>query len=486
MGSQAEDTETKPEAAPRLSGFDRYFQITERGSNLRTEVIAGLTTFMTMAYILFVNPAVLGSLEDRNGDRLAFPLVLTVTALAAGINTLAMGIYGRYPFALATGLGLNAVVAFQLVGTLGLSWPEAMGVIVLEGIIITILVLTGFREAVMNAIPLALKQAIGVGIGLFIAIIGFVNGGFAATTKLANPPLTLGLGGELHGWQVTIFVVGLLVTAILVARRIKGALLIGILGTTLFAILVNEAFEGGRLYRATPGVARLPRTIVSTPDFSLIGQVDLGGSFVTLGAIAAVLAIFTIMLADFFDTMGTVIGLGGEAGFLDSEGRLPGIHRVLLVDSLAAAVGGLFSASSNTTYIESASGISEGGRTGLTSVVVGVLFLLALFLSPLAGVIPPQATAPALVIVGFLMMTLVRQIPWNDYDLAIPSFLTMVVMPFTYSITNGIGAGFVAYTVIKLVRGRPKDVHWMMYVAAVAFLIYFAITGVRRILGIAV
>jgi AGZA family xanthine/uracil permease-like MFS transporter len=471
------------EAPARRSGLDGFFKITERGSNVRTEVIAGLTTFMTMAYILFVNPAILGALPDRNGDTLAFPLVLTVTALAAGMNTLAMGLYARYPFALATGLGLNAVVAFQLVGALGLTWPEAMGVIVLEGLIITVLVLTGFREAVMRAIPLALKQAIGVGIGLFIAIIGFVNGGFAAATEQANPPLTLGRGGELHGWQVTIFVIGLIATAILVARRVRGALLIGILSTTVFAVLVNEIFEGGRLYE-TPGTAQLPTEVISVPDFSLIGQVDLTGSFIELGAIAAVLAVFTIMLADFFDTMGTVIGLGGEAKFLDAQGRLPGIHRVLLVDSLAAAVGGLFSASSNTTYIESASGISEGGRTGLTSVVVAVLFLLCLFLSPLAGVIPPQATAPALVVVGFLMMTLVRQIPWDDYDLAIPAFLTMVVMPFTYSITNGIGAGFIAYTVIKLVRGRPNEVHWMMFVSAAAFLIYFAITGVRRLLGI--
>jgi AGZA family xanthine/uracil permease-like MFS transporter len=463
--------------------LERYFKISERGSTVRTEVLAGLTTFMTMAYILFVNPSILGSLPDRDGTVLAFPLVLTVTALAAGINTLAMGLYANYPFAIAAGLGLNAVVAFQLVGGSQLTWPEAMGVIVLEGLIITALVLTGFREAVMNAIPLALKQAIGVGIGLFIAIIGFVNGGFAASTQLANPPLTLGRGGALHGWQVTIFVVGLLFTAILVARRVKGALLIGILGTTVLAIFVNEVLEGGELYTA-PGVARFPSTIISTPDFSLVGQIDLAGSFLRLGVIAAILAIFTIMLADFFDTMGTVIGLGGEAGFLDRKGQLPGINRVLLVDSAAAAVGGLFSASSNTTYIESASGISEGGRTGLTSVVVGALFIASLLFSPLAGVIPPQATAPALVIVGFLMMTIVRQIPWDDYDLAIPSFLTMVVMPFTYSITNGIGAGFIAYTGIKLLRGKLKEIHWMMFVSAAAFLIYFGITGVRNLLGL--
>lgn len=471
------------EARDSTNSLDRYFKITERGSTVRTEIIAGLTTFMTMAYILFVNPAILGSVADRQGTQLAFPLVLTVTALAAGVNTLAMGLYARYPFALAAGLGLNAVVTFQLVAGNQLTWPEAMGVIVLEGIIIAILVLTGFREAVMNAIPLALKQAIGVGIGLFIAIIGFVNGGFASMSGVETAPLQLGLGGELHGWQVTIFVIGLLLTGFLVARRVRGALLIGILSTTVIAVAINELLNAGKLY-SIPGVARVPSEVIALPDFSLVGQVDLFGSFLEMGAIAAALAVFTIMLADFFDTMGTMIGLGGEAGFLDSEGRLPGARRVLLVDSLAAAVGGLTSSSSNTTYIESASGISEGGRTGLTSVVVGSLFLLALLLSPLAGVIPPHATAPALVIVGFLMMRVVGEIPWDDYDLAIPAFLTMVVMPFTYSITNGIGAGFITYTVIKLLRGKGIEVHWMMYVSALAFLIYFAITGVRVILGL--
>lgn len=466
-----------------VSGLDGFFKISERGSSVRTEIVAGLTTFMTMAYILFVNPSILGALPDREGTQLAFPLVLTVTALAAGLMTLAMGVFANYPFALAAGLGLNAVVAFQLVGGNQLTWPEAMGVIVLEGIIITALVLTGFREAVMNAIPMALKKAIGVGIGLFIAIIGFVNGGFSASSGVDAAPLTLGRGGELHGWQVTIFVIGILFTAALMTRKIRGALLLGILGTTVLAVLVNEVIMGGTLYDA-PGVARIPEGVIAFPDFSLVGRVDIFGSFLQIGAIAAVLAVFTIMLADFFDTMGTVIGLSGEAGFLDEKGRLPGIDRVLVVDSLAAAVGGLFSASSNTTYIESASGISEGGRTGLTSVVVGLLFLAGLFISPLAGVIPPQATAPALVIVGFLMMSIVREIPWDDYDLAIPAFLTMVIMPFTYSITNGIGAGFIAYVVIKVLRGKGGEVHWMMYLSAVAFLIYFGITGVRLLLGL--
>ncbi|MDQ4149136.1 MAG: NCS2 family permease [Actinomycetota bacterium] len=476
-----------PGEAVGQSPLDRFFGITEAGSNVRTELIAGLTTFMTMAYILFVNPSVLGAVADPQGRRLAFPLVLTATALAAAVSTLAMGIYARYPFALAAGLGLNAVVAFQLVAGSGLTWAEAMGVVVVEGIIITILVLTGFREAVMNAIPLSLKKAIGVGIGLFIAFIGFVNAGFVGKPEAPNLLVELGQGGELRGLPVGVFVFGLLLTGYLVARGLRGALLIGILATTAVAIALNELFAGGAAWRDVgPGVARFPDRVLALPtgaNFALLGDFSFG-FFVKLGVIGAVLAVFTLMLADFFDTMGTVVGLGAKAGFLDDEGRLPRIKQVLLVDSLAAVLGGAFSASSNTTYIESASGISEGGRTGLVSTIVGVLFLVALFAWPLADVIPPQATAPALVIVGFLMMEMVRDIPWDDVALSIPAFLTMVIMPFTFSITNGIGAGFVTYTVIKLLRREGGEVHWMMYLAAAGFVIYFAIHYVRTALGV--
>lgn len=466
-----------------MTALDRYFGISERGSSVRTEVVAGFTTFMTMAYILFVNPSVLGQVTDRNGVQLGFPLVLTVTALAAGVTTLGMGLYAKYPFAIAAGLGLNAVVAFQLVATNNLSWPEAMGVIVTEGLVITILVLTGFREAVMNAIPLPLKQAIGVGIGLFIAFIGFVISGFVTKPETPDPFVTLGTGGVLRGWPTAVFIFGLLFMTVLVARKVKGALLIGILGTTVLAVLVNEIV--GRAAGFVEGSAIVPSAVIALPaaeNFSLLGNFSFG-FFLEMGILAAILAVFTIMLADFFDTMGTVIGLGGEAGYLDAGGRLPGIDRVLLVDSLAATVGGAFSASSNTTYIESASGISEGGRTGLVSVIVGALFLLAVFIYPLAGVIPTQATGPALVIVGFLMMGIIREIPWNDYEVALPAFLTMVLMPFTFSITNGIGAGFVAYTVIKLVRGKGGEVHWMMYVSALAFVLYFGIHYLRLAIG---
>lgn len=444
---------------------------------MRTEVIGGLTTFMTMAYILFLNPLIL-STPDRTGATLPGEAVLTVTALAAAIATLAMGFFANYPFAIATGLGLNAVVAFQLVGGEQLTWPEAMGVIVTEGIIILILVATRFRQAVMEAVPMALKQAIAVGIGLFITIIGLVDAGFVTSTTLPVPPLQLGTGGELQGWPVIVFVIGLLITILLFVRRVRGALLLGILATTVLAVIVNEAFMDGEGF-AGKALLQNPVDFPSGDNFSLIGDFSFG-YFAEMGILAAVLAIFTIMLSDFFDTMGTAIGLGREANLLDSAGRLPDVDRVLYVDSAAAALGGAFSASSNTTYIESASGIAEGARTGLASIVTGGLFLLAIFFSPLAAIVPLEAAAPALVVVGFLMMTTVREIPWDDFEVAIPAFLTIVIMPFTYSITNGIGAGFVTYVFLMLARGRSKQVPLMMYIAAAAFIVYFGIFYVRE------
>ena len=442
-------------------GLDRYFSISARGSTPRIEVLAGVTTWLTMAYILFVNPAILG----LGGNGLPFAQVLTVTALAAGVLTILMGVVANYPFALAAGLGLNAFVAFTLVGGQNLTFPEAMGVIVAEGILITILVLTKVREQILNAIPMDLKRAIGIGIGAFIALIGLVNAG-VVTNKGATP---LSLAPELTRWSIAVFVVGFTVSAVLVARRVRGALLIGILVATAMAIIVNEAV-GGSIWGN--GIAQIPGGVVAMPDFALVGDFSFG--FIgALGLASAAAAVLSVMLSDFFDTMGTVIGIGGEAGMLDERGRLPRINRVLLVDSLGAVAGGVTSSSSNTTYIESASGVSEGGRTGLTAVVTGVLFLLAMFFSPIAGVIPPEATAPALVIVGYFMMTMVRDIEWSDPAIGIPALLTIVMMPFTYSITNGVGAGFLSYAVIALLRGRGRDVHPLLYVVAAIFAWYF-------------
>jgi AGZA family xanthine/uracil permease-like MFS transporter len=451
---------------PRMSGLDRFFKISERGSSVRTEIIAGFATWLTMAYILFVNPAILGAVPDRAGTVLAFPQVLTVTALVAGVMTLAMGFYANYPFAIAAGLGLNAFVAFTLVATLGLTWPEAMGVILIEGAVISVLVLTGFREAVLNAIPMDLKRAIGIGIGLFLSIIGLVNGGIV----VAGTGTVVTLAPDLSTLKVLTFVVGLAITAGLVTRKMRGGLLIGILATTVFAIILNQGFGHSKIW--LDGIAHVPSKIVASPDFGLVGKVNFG-VFNVLGLATAAAAILAVMLSDFFDTMGTVVGLADEAGLLDEQGKLPGINRVLLVDSVAAAAGGVASASSNTTFIESAAGISEGGRTGLTAVVVGGLFLLAIFFSPIAGVIPAEATAPVLVIVGYFMMQSVGEISWRDPAVGIPALLTIVMMPFTYSITNGVGAGFLAYVAIKLLQGKIREVHPLLYVVAGVFAWYF-------------
>ena len=460
----------------RGSGLDGYFKISERGSTVRTEVIAGATTFMTMAYILFLNPAILSSVPDRNGLVLDPAQVLTVTALAAGIMTLLMGSYANYPFAIAAGLGLNGVVAFQLVAGNLLTWPEAMGVVVTEGIIITILVLTKFRQAVMDAVPMPIKHAIAVGIGLFIAFIGLVDAGFVTP---GIPLVQMGVNGALQGWPIAIFIIGLLLITFLFAKKVRGSLLIGIFVATVLAVIVNEAFLDGVGFGPYANW-QSPVDMPNGDSFSLLGNFSLFGFWGEMGIISAALAVFTLMIADFFDTMGTVVGLGKEANLLDADGRLPDIDKALLVDSVAAGIGGAFSSSSNTTYIESASGIADGGRTGLTSVVTGGLFLLAIFFSPLAVIIPVHASAPALVLVGFLMMsTGIRSIPWDDIEVALPAFLTMVIMPFTYSITNGIGAGFVTYVFLKITRGKSNEVAGMMYVAAAAFVVYFGIFYIR-------
>jgi AGZA family xanthine/uracil permease-like MFS transporter len=353
-----------------------------------------------------------------------------------------------------------------------------MTIVALEGAVISVLVVTRFRQAMLEAVPLALKRAISVGIGLFIAFIGFFTAGFVV--KPDKSPLPVGLGTFDH-LPAVVFLLGFLLTAWLLARHVRGALLIGIVATTALAIVLNGAIAGWRGFPA-PGAATLPRALVQWPDFSTFGRLDFG-VLARLGMVTATLVTFSIMLSDFFDTIGTIIGVGGKGGFLDAQGRLPGAERVLLVDSLGAVAGGVANSSSNTTYIESAAGVAEGGRTGLVAVVTGVLFLVTMWFSPLASVIPAQATAPALVLVGFYMMTVARDIPWDDYEEAVPAFVTMLAMPFTWSITNGIGAGFVTFTAIKLLSGRGAGVHWMVYAASAAFVVYFALPLVERALA---
>jgi adenine/guanine/hypoxanthine permease len=436
-----------------VDGIARYFQFADRKTTIGAEARAGLTTFMVMAYIIFLN-----------GNIIAKPLgldpvaVAAGTALIAGIMTIAMGVIANYPFALAAGLGINALVAFTLTAK-GLDAKGAMGVIVLEGVVITILVAVGMREAIMNAVPLALKRAIGVGIGLFILFIGFVNGGLIAT-PVGGVPI-VGLIFPTEPGQF-VFILGLVITFVLYARKIQAALIISIIVTTLVAILV--------------GVQKVDSTLVSSPSFSTLGLglQDPFQAFAKLGFISAVLTIFAIMLSDFFDTMGTVTGIAAEAGLAREDGSVPGVGRVLLVDSVAAIAGGIGGVSSNTTYIESAAGVAEGGRTGFASVVTGVLFLLAIFLSPIAGFIPAQATAPALVLVGYLMFTLVKDIPVADIEDGLPALLTMILMPLTYDITVGIGAGFITWVLLKVVRGKLGAIHPLMWVVSIAFVVYFA------------
>jgi AGZA family xanthine/uracil permease-like MFS transporter len=436
-----------------------YFKFAERGTNFVTEARAGLTTFMVMVYIVFVNASILGAgFKLDQGGQIA---VSAGTALIAGIMTIAMGVFANYPFALAAGLGINAIVAFGLTGR-GLTPAGAMGVIVLEGVAVTILVVVGLREAIMNAVPLALKRAIGAGIGLFILFIGFFNGGLIASTgatptgATAGPALAPALPTTPGQF---VFLFGLALTAILWARRVRAALVISILVTTVVALIA--------------GVTSIPSSVTLSPDFSTIGKFDIGNVFSTLPILTAILVIFAIMLTDFFDTMGTVTGVAAEAGLAKEDGSVPGVGRVLLVDSIAAFVGGAAGVSSNTTYIESAAGVAEGGKTGFTSVVTGVLFLLAILLAPLAGIIPGVATAPALVLVGYLMFTQVRDINVADLEDGLPALLTIILMPLTYDITVGIGAGFITWILIKLAKGKMSDIHPLMWVVGIAFVIFF-------------
>ncbi len=475
-----------PKVRPK-NGLDRYFSITERRSTVARELRGGLVTFFTMAYIVVLNPIILSG-ADVDGNSLPFASVAAVTALVAGVLTILMGVVGRYPFALAAGLGINAIVAVY--AATQLSWPEVMGLVVLEGLLITVLVLTGFRRAVFEAIPAQLKTAIAVGIGFFLTIIGLVDAGFVRRAQSGAVPVTFGIDGSLAGWPLLTFVVGLALTSVLVVRRVRGGLLIGIVVTTVFAIVVEAIAEVGPTFGADGTinprgwalqVPTLPDTIVELPDFSLIGHVSLFGGFSRIGAIAALLIVFSIMIADFFDTVGTVTAVGAEGEMLDEDRNLPRSQPVLLVDSLAAAAGGAASVSSNTTYIESASGVADGARTGLASVMTGALFLAAVFFTPLVQVVPSEAAAPVLVIVGALLISQVRDLAWDDMSLVIPAFLTIALMPFTYSITNGIGAGVISYVLLRVATGRTRDVHLLMWVIAALFLAYFALEPLQQL-----
>ena len=486
--------------ARRVGGLDNFFGITQRGSTVGREVRGGFATFFAMSYIVVLNPLIIGTVADADGNLVGGDNVGTstiavagVTALTAGVMTILMGVIGRYPFAIAAGLGLNSFIAVGVASQM--SWPEAMGLVVVEGVLVILLVLTRIRSAVLHAIPGDLKTAISVGIGLFIAFIGFVDSGIvrripdvAGTTV----PVTLGIGGELQGWPTVVFLTGLAVTTILVMRRVRGAIIIGILSATVIAIIVEAVFHPGpSIVNGEPSATgwRLNVPIVPTdwfalPDLSLVGNVDVLGGFTHIGALAAVMIVFALLLSDFFDTMGTVVGLSSQAGLLDRNGQLPGVGRVLFVDSLAAAAGGGASASSNTTYIESSAGIGEGARTGVASLITGALFLAALFFTPLVTIVPFEAATPALVVVGLAMVSQIRRIDFTDIAVLVPALFTAILMPFTYSISVGIGAGLISYVVLRTFQGRAREIHPLLWIVSSLFLLYFAVHPLRELAGI--
>ncbi|MBO4205071.1 NCS2 family permease [Micromonospora echinofusca] len=483
MDTAPPETGSTPPATPRpRNGFDRFFEISARGSTVSREVRGGLATFFTMAYIVVLNPLILGSAVDGDGKRLAIPAIAAATALVAGVMTILMGVVGRFPLALAAGLGVNALVAYEIAPQM--TWADAMGLVVIEGVIIALLVLTGLRTAVFRSVPTQLKTAIGVGIGLFLTIIGLVDAGFvrrlpdAANTTV---PVGLGINGKLVSWPALVFVLGLLLTLVLVVRKVRGAILIGILGSTVLAIVVEAVANVGPSFvdgKPNPkgwalNVPELPKTVVDTPDLSLLGNFNVLDSWSRAGWLVVLMFVFTLLITDFFDTMGTMVAVGQEGGLLDERGMPPRTPQILLVDSVAAASGGLASTSSNTSYIESAAGVAEGARTGAANLVTGGLFLLAMFLAPLVVIVPFEAASTALIVVGFLMMTAVRTIDWTDYEIAIPAFLTITLMPFTYSISNGIGAGVITYVLLKLAKGKAREVHPLLYGVAALFVLYF-------------
>ena len=476
---------------PVPSGLDARFKVSERGSTLGREVRGGLVTFFTMAYIVVLNPLILGYVPDTDGNvRGAAPgaepnlaAIAAGTALVAGVLTIAMGAFANFPLALATGLGLNAFLAVAVASQM--TWADAMGLVVLEGLVILVLVLTGFREAVFHAVPMQLKVAISVGIGLFIALIGFVDAGFVQRipdVAQTTVPVQLGQTGQLAGWPVLVFVLGLVLVIALWVRRVPGAILISILTTTVVAVVVEAVgdISGGDIGWSLT-VPAFPDSW-DAPDFGTLGEFNLLGGFDRAGVVVALLFVFTLMLADFFDTMGTMTAVGAEAGLLDADGVPPQAQKILVVDSLAAVGGGVGGVSSNTSYIESASGVGEGARTGLASIVTGLCFLATIFIAPLVEMIPSEAAVPALVLVGFLMMQQVTQIDWADLEIAIPAFLTIVLMPFTYSITVGIGAGVLAYVLIQVVVGKVGNVRPLLWVVAALFVAYFAINPLTDLL----
>jgi len=478
-------TKTASEAptAP-ISKIDSYFSITKRGSTIGREVRGGIVTFVAMAYIVILNPIILSGSADVDGNSLGFGQVAAVTALTSGVMTILFGLISRLPFAFAAGLGINSFLAVSVVGQV--TWPEAMGLVVINGLIIVLLSATNLRRMIFDAVPIQLKIAITVGIGLFIAFIGLVNAGFVTSTGFGSPPVGLGVEGSVATIPTLLFVFTLLLTGVLVARKVRGALLIGIVVGTVVAVIVEAVAQLGSA-QENPGGWSLTRPVlpeqwVTVPDLSLIGAFSFG-SFERIGALAAIMLVFTLVFTNFFDAMGTMTGLSKEAGLADEKGNFPSIKSALIVEGVGAVAGGATSSSSNTVFIESGAGIGEGARTGFANLITGLLFLVAMFLTPLAEIVPSEIAAAALVVVGTMMMAQIREIVWTDFAVALPVFLTVAVMPLTYSIANGIGAGFIAWVLLQSLSGKARSVSPLLWITAIGFAIYFARGPVEALIG---
>ncbi|AWI31664.1 NCS2 family permease [Streptomyces tirandamycinicus] len=475
----AEDAGSGSRVPAGRSWLDRYFHISERGSTLAREVRGGITTFMAMAYILLLNPLILNG-EDVAGNVLSQPGLITATAFAAAATTLLMGFIGKVPLALAAGLSVSGVLASQVVPQM--TWPQAMAMCVMYGLVICLLAVTGMRELIMNAIPLALKHGITMGIGLFIALIGLVKAGFVGKGAEFGPPVTLGAGGELAGWPVLIFCFTLLLIFMLQARAIPGAILVGIVIGTVVAVAVHNIVGlDAKAWNMSP--PELAGGAVSMPDFSLFGHVEFGG-WGDIGAITVGFIVFTLVLAGFFDAMATIIGVGTEARLTDERGRLPGLSKALFIDGAGGAIGGVSGGSGQTVFVESATGVGEGARTGLASVVTGLFFAACLFFTPLTAIVPPQVASAALVVIGAMMMQNARHVDWGDRAVAIPVFLTVVLMPFTYSITPGVAAGVISYVAIKVAQGKSREVGGFMWGLTAIFIVFFALNPIEGWLGV--
>lgn len=469
--------------AERKNALDRFFEISRRGSTFSREIRGGIVTFVTMAYIVILNPLILGGTDDVAGNALQTAQIGAATGLTAGVMTILFGLVARLPFALAAGLGINSFLAVSVVGQV--TWPEAMGIVVINGLLIVLFGATGIRTAIFNAVPAPLKAAITVGIGLFIAFIGFVDAGFVTRTP-GGPPVQLGDGGSITSVPTLIFLLALTVIGVLVARKVPGGILIGIIGATIVAIIVQLFLKLGPSVEDPGGwhmtIPELPSSLVTIPDFGLIGQFDLFGSFGRIGALAATMLVFTLVFSNFFDAMGTMTGLAKNAGLAYKDGTFPRLRSAFVVEGLGAVAGGATSTSSNTVFVDSASGIGEGARTGLASVVVGVLFLLSMFFTPLTLTVPIEVGSAALVVVGAMMMSQIKEIKFNKFAIVLPAFLTIVTMPLTYSIANGIGVGFISWTLVNALSGRARKVHWLMWVVAVGFTLYFVRGPIEQLL----